>query len=85
MRHILLTYFYLKGNEKKVSSKNIKEYEDLLSDYNFFRIHKSYIVNKAEVTRYVRGEGGYVIMSNKINLDVSRRRKEEFLKLLNKV
>ena len=68
-----------------VSSKNIKEYEDLLSDYNFFRIHKSYIVNKTEVTRYIRGEGGYVIMSNKVNLDVSRRRKEEFLKLLNKV
>jgi len=79
------TYFHLKGNEKMVSSKNIKEYEDLLSDYNFFRIHKSYIVNKTEVTRYIRGEGGYVIMSNKVNLDVSRRRKEEFLKLLNKV
>lgn len=79
------SHFYLKGNEKMVSSKNIKEYEDLLSDHNFFRIHKSYMVNKAEVSRYIRGEGGYVIMSNKVNLDVSRRRKDEFLRFLAKV
>jgi two-component system LytT family response regulator len=78
------TYFYLKPNEKILTSKNISEYEDLLADHNFFRIHKSYIVNMAEVTKYVRGEGGQVIMSNNSVFDVSRRRKEEFLKLLDK-
>jgi two-component system LytT family response regulator len=78
------TYFFLKPNEKILTSKNISEYEDLLADHNFFRIHKSYIVNMAEVTRYVRGEGGQVVMSNNSVFDVSRRRKEDFLKLLDK-
>jgi len=78
------TYFVLKHNEKIITSKNIKEYEDLLADHNFFRIHKSYIINMSEINKYVRGEGGYVIMSNNAVIDVSRRRKDDFLKMLNK-
>ncbi|MEO6453797.1 MAG: LytTR family DNA-binding domain-containing protein [Ginsengibacter sp.] len=78
------TYFFLKCNEKIVTSKNIHEYEDLLADHNFFRIHKSYIINMGEILKYVRGEGGYVIMSNNAAIDVSRRRKDDFLKMLNK-
>lgn len=78
------TSFFLKHDEKLITSKNIKEYEDLLIDHNFFRIHKSYIINMAEMTKYIRGEGGYVVMSNKSMFGVSRRRKDEFLKLLDK-
>jgi two-component system LytT family response regulator len=78
------TYFYLKQDQKIITSKNIKEYEELLADHNFFRIHKSYIVNMAEVVKYIRGEGGSVVMSNNAVFDVSRRRKDEFLKLLDK-
>jgi two-component system, LytTR family, response regulator len=78
------TYFYLKHNEKIITSKNIKEYEELLSDHDFFRIHKSYIVNMAEIVKYIRGEGGEVLMSNNVTLDVSRRRKDEFLKTFDK-
>ncbi len=78
------TYFFLKHNEKIITSKNIKEYEELLADHQFFRVHKSYIINMAEIIKYVRGEGGYVLMSNNVSIDVSRRRKEEFLKLLHK-
>ena len=78
------TYFVLKHNEKIVTSKNIKEYEDLLADHNFFRVHKSFIINMSEINKYVRGEGGYVIMSNNAVIDVSRRRKDDFLKMLNK-
>lgn len=78
------TSFHLKQQEKLVTSKNIKEYEDLLFDHNFFRIHKSYIINMAEMTKYIRGEGGYVIMSNNATFGVSRRRKDDFLKMLDK-
>ncbi len=78
------TYFFMKENKKLVASRNIREYEDLLSDHNFFRIHKSYIVNVAEIQKYIRGEGGTVVMSNNCQLDVSRRRKEEFLELLHR-
>lgn len=78
------TSFHLKQQEKLVTSKNIKEYEDLLFDHNFFRIHKSYIINMAEMTKYIRGEGGYVVMSNNAMFGVSRRRKDDFLKMLDK-
>jgi two-component system LytT family response regulator len=79
------TCFFLKHDEKIITSKNIKEYEDLLTDHHFFRVHKSYIINMTEINKYVRGEGGYVIMSNNAMIDVSRRRKDDFLKMLNKV
>ncbi len=79
------TYFILKHNEKIITSKNIQEYEELLNDHKFFRIHKSFIVNMAEVVKYVRGDGGYVIMSDKTHIDVSRRRKDDFLQMFEKV
>ena len=60
-------------------SKTLKEYESMLSDNNFFRIHKSYLINLAEIKKYVKGDGGYVIMNNDKSLDVSRRKKEIFL------
>lgn len=78
------TYFHIKNNGKILVSKNIKEYEGLLNEHNFFRIHRSYLINMDEVKKYVRGEGGYVIMSDESTLDVSKRRKEQFISLLSK-
>ncbi len=78
------TVFFLKDNQKITTSKNLKEYEELLTEHGFFRIHKSYVINMAEIAKYVRGEGGYLIMSNKASIEVSRRRKDEFLKLFDK-
>ncbi|MEO7309086.1 MAG: LytTR family DNA-binding domain-containing protein [Chitinophagaceae bacterium] len=78
------TVFFLKDNQKITTSKNLKLYEELLADHGFFRIHKSYMINMAEIAKYVRGDGGYLIMSNKATIEVSRRRKDEFLELFNK-
>lgn len=75
------TRFFLKRNEKIVTSKHLKEYEDLLGGYNFFRIHKSYLVNLQEIQKYMRGEGGYLIMSNGASLNVSKQRKEAFMNI----
>lgn len=75
------TWFFLKQPEKIITSRNLKEYEDLLSEYNFFRIHKSYLVNLQEIQKYVRGEGGQLIMSNGAALAVSKQRKEEFMNI----
>ena len=61
------------------SSLNLGEYEDLLSDYDFFRVHHSYIINRQYIHRYVRGEGGEIITLNNQHIPVSRRKKEEFL------
>jgi two-component system LytT family response regulator len=79
------TNFFIKNADKIMTSKNLKEYEDLLTDHNFFRIHKSYLVNMAEIKRYIRGDGGQVIMTNGKALDVSKRKKEAFLSLLSKI
>ncbi|MEY4595436.1 MAG: hypothetical protein RIQ47_1846 [Bacteroidota bacterium] len=75
--------FFLEGNRKVVVTRSLKEYEELLTPMGFFRIHHSHIVNLNQIVRYVRGEGGYVTMSDGSSVDVSRRRKEEFLSLLN--
>lgn len=62
-----------------VSSYNIGEFESILASFGFFRIHNSYIINHDQVIRYVKGEGGTVIMPGQVELPVSRRRKAEFL------
>jgi two-component system LytT family response regulator len=75
------TKFILKQPDKIVTSKHLKEYEDLLSGYNFFRIHKSYLVNLQEIEKYIRGDGGQLIMSNGAALTVSKQRKDEFMNI----
>lgn len=69
--------FTLEG--KYLVSKTLKEYDDLLSDHNFFRIHNSYLININSIKKYVKGDGGYVVLNNNISLDVSKRKKEAFL------
>lgn len=74
------THIYTDTN-KYLVSKGIKFYEDLLKDANFFRIHNSHLVNIDHVKKYTKGKGGYVTMSNNTTIDVSTRKKEDFLKL----
>jgi two-component system LytT family response regulator len=73
------TEIFLTDNRKYVVSRTLKEYEDILAEQNFYRIHHSYLINLNEIKKYVRGEGGYVIMNNDKSLDVSKRKKEGFL------
>jgi two-component system LytT family response regulator len=76
------TNIFLKNKKKMLVTRSLKELEDLLEEHSFVRVHRSYIVNLNEVERYVRGDGGYVMMSNGKMIDVSRSRKEELLKKL---
>lgn len=62
------------------ASRPIHEYEELLGDSGFARIHKSYVINLEHVKEYMRGEGGSVMLSNGKELEVSRRKKEDFFK-----
>lgn len=78
------THFFFKDRKKILVSKKIKEYEELLSPYNFVRVHHSHLVNLDEVTKYVRGDGGYVVMSDGETVYVSKRKKEDFMSALNK-
>ena len=75
------THLYLKNKSKVVACRSLKDVEAQLQNFPFFvRVHNSYLVNLNEVTRYVRGEGGYVIMSDGTTVNVSRTRKEALLK-----
>ena len=76
------TTFFTINKEKIVVSKTLKEYEVLLSSMKFYRIHKSHLVNLRYISKYVPGEGGYVIMEDKTEVEVSRRKKEGLLTIL---
>ncbi|MGG5488285.1 LytR/AlgR family response regulator transcription factor [Gaetbulibacter sp. PBL-D1] len=73
------TEIYLNTNKKKLVSKTLKYFEDALSDSSFARVHKSYLVNVNEVTKYVKGKGGSVILSNGKQIMVSVSKKSELL------
>jgi two-component system LytT family response regulator len=79
------TYFHLQGGEKILVSKTLKEAEELLSGMGFFRIHASYLINMKHVAKFVRGDGGYVLMSNNQHITVSRKKKEEFFDLFSRL
>jgi two-component system, LytTR family, response regulator len=73
------TIFHIKNGQNLLVSKTMKDFEELLENVGFFRIHHASMINLAHIQEYVRGEGGTVIMSNGIELEVSRRRKQDFL------
>jgi two-component system LytT family response regulator len=73
------TNFHFDNKHTICTSKPIYEYEELLSDAGFVRIHKSYLVNLVHVKEYVKGEGGSVVLSNGNEVEVSRRKKDLFL------
>ncbi len=76
------TRFYLAGGEAMLVSKTLKEFETLLAEMNFLRIHHSHLVNVSHVRKYVRGEGGLVVMSDSTSVPVSRRKKDELIRRL---
>ncbi|QHT66199.1 response regulator transcription factor [Rhodocytophaga rosea] len=76
------TLVYLKNGKKFLISRTLKEIEELLEGQGFLRIHHSHLINLNEIIRYVRGEGGYVVMSDNTSVNVSRSRKDILLKLL---
>ena len=73
---------FLKEGKPILVTRLLKDFEDMLLPYRFFRIHNSHLINLNYIQKYVRGEGGQVIMQNGDAIDVARRKKEEFLKLI---
>ncbi len=76
------TTLYIEGGKKIIVAKTLKEFEYMLPETDFCRIHHSTLVNMAHVVKYIKGEGGYIIVSNNTHLNVSRRKKENFISLL---
>jgi len=76
------TMIYLTGDRKKLISKTLKEVEQWLSPYSFFRAHHSHLVNLQHIKEYVRADGGHLLLSNEKTIPVSRNRKEDLLKMI---
>ena len=75
------THLFLKNKSRIIACRTLKEMEEQLVDFNFFvRVHHSYMVNLNEVTKYIRGEGGYLVMSEGSTVNVSRSRKDALMK-----
>jgi len=75
------THLFLKNGVKITACRTLKEMEEQLQDFHhFIRVHHSYLVNLNEVSKYVRGEGGYLVMSDGSVVNVSRSRKDALMK-----
>jgi two-component system, LytTR family, response regulator len=72
----------LQNGQHLLVTRQLKDFEELLQDYRFYRVHHSHLVNLNFIAKYIRGDGGQVTMRNGDMIDVSRRKKEVFLKLI---
>lgn len=77
------TIFHFSGRNKVVVSRTLGSYEAVLKDYGFIRVHHQHLINPEHVERYQRGRGGIVVMSDKKEVVVSQRKKDDFLRQIN--
>lgn len=73
---------FLIDNKSMMVTKILKDFEEMLLPYNFYRVHNSHLINLTYIQKYVRSEGGHVMLQDGTLIDISRRKKEEFLKMI---
>jgi len=73
------TNFFLSDGKKIMVSRQLGEYEKLLSETSFFRIHDKYIIQLSYIKEYLKGSGGSIVLENGQEIPVATRRKDEFL------
>lgn len=76
------TMVYFQDGRKKLIAKTLKEFDMMLSQYQFFRPHHSYLVNLRQVKEYRRTDGGYLVLRNSMKVPVSKGKREEFLRII---
>lgn len=75
------TKFFIENEKPILVSRNLKEYQDLLPKEMFYRIHRSYIVNIHKLKKFVKSNGGYVVLSNGVEIPIPKKRKMDFMKV----
>ncbi len=80
-----LTTFFMVNKEQIIVSRTLKECEDIMPSRKFIRIHQSHMVNLMHVKKFNKGDGGTVVMSDGSNIEVSRRRKDDFIEAFQKL
>ncbi len=76
------TKFFIKNNKPLLISRTLKEYEEMLSEHGFERIHQSHLINLSYLKSYIKKDGGYVVMADNSHLPISQRKKERLQELL---
>ena len=76
------TKFFMKNRAPLLVSKTLKEYEQLLDDHGFFRVHQSHLINLDEIDRYIKSDGGYIILKDGTKVAVSRGKKDAFFAIM---
>lgn len=79
------TSFFLENKKKLLVSASLKHYEDLLPADDFIRVHHHHLVNMNHVVRFLKADGGYAVMSDGTQIEISRRKKDAFIQRLNKM
>jgi two-component system LytT family response regulator len=75
------TQIHLTQKRKILVSYTLRHYDELLSEHNFFRAHKSFLINLDHVTAYKKGDGGTIVMSDEMEIELSRRNKDAFIRI----
>ncbi|HEX6333637.1 MAG TPA: LytTR family DNA-binding domain-containing protein, partial [Flavisolibacter sp.] len=78
------THIFLADGHKLVASKTLGDFETQLATFGFFRIHHSYLINLNKIREYQRHDGGYVVMQNGKSLEISQRKRKDFLEAITK-
>ncbi len=76
------TMVYLTDGRKRLISRTLKEFEDLLTPYHFYRPHNSHLVNLDRVREFIRGDGGYLVLENGMKVPVSKQKREGLMEVL---
>ncbi len=77
--------FFARDGAKYLVAKNLKDYEDILPEKKFFRVHKSHLINMDKVKKYIRTDGNFLEMEDGSVVEIARRKKDEFLQLMNAI
>ncbi|MEO8535233.1 MAG: LytTR family DNA-binding domain-containing protein [Flavobacterium sp.] len=77
------TQFFIKNHKPVLISKTLKEYEELLTEHGFERIHQSHLINLSYLKSYIKTDGGYVIMADNTNIPIAQSKKEKLQELIN--
>ncbi len=76
------TEFHFAGGKKLLVTRTLKEFEDLLCDLNFYRVHQSHLINTKFIKEFIKTDGGYILMNDGSNVPVSTRKRPEVMKML---
>ena len=76
------TQFFFRDKTKLLVTKTLKDFDELLSDHGFFRVHQSHLINTHLIKEFIKGDGGYLIMNDGSNVPVSSRKRAEVISML---